>query len=78
MTPEKIHAILQQHLDNANIQVQGDGHHFEAKITSSAFAGLNRVKRQQLIYQILNPWISSGELHAISLKTLTPEEQASL
>jgi len=41
---------------------------------SSEFAGLSRVKRQQRVYQIIKDKLDSGELHALSMQTLTPEE----
>lgn len=75
MTNEEIYELLQNNLPQAEIEVKGDGYHFEAEIISNAFQDLSRVKRQQLIYDILNPWITSGKLHAISLKTLTPTEK---
>jgi len=56
------------------VAVQGDGQHFEAVIVSSEFVGLNRVKRQQRINAVLKARFDSGELHALSMKTLTPEE----
>ncbi len=43
-------------------------------IVSEAFAGLSPVKKQQLVYQCLNPLIADGTLHAVNMKTLTPEE----
>ncbi len=46
----------------------------EAVVVSDEFAGLNRVQRQQRVYQTLKAKLATGELHAISFKTLTPEE----
>jgi acid stress-induced BolA-like protein IbaG/YrbA len=43
-------------------------------IVSTEFAGLNRVKRQQRVNAILKARFDSGELHALSMQTLTPEE----
>ena len=43
-------------------------------VVSAEFAGMNRVQRQQHVYRILTEKLASGELHAISFKTLTPEE----
>jgi acid stress-induced BolA-like protein IbaG/YrbA len=57
-----------------HIAVAGDGHHFEAVIVSAEFDGMNRVKRQQRVYQIIKDRLDSGELHALSMKTLTPAE----
>lgn len=57
-----------------HLAVEGDGQHFSAVIVSNEFAGLNRVKRQQRINAILKPRFDTGELHALSMQTLTPEE----
>jgi acid stress-induced BolA-like protein IbaG/YrbA len=56
------------------LELDGDGQHFEALVVSAEFAGMNRVQRQQRVYQTLRAELASGELHAISFKTLTPEE----
>ena len=47
---------------------------FDAVIVSTEFAELTLVKRQQRVYQTLRDKLDSGELHALSMKTLTPEE----
>lgn len=57
-----------------HIAIDGDGHHFAAVIVSREFAGMNRVKRQQRVYQTIKDKLDSGELHALSMQTLTPEE----
>jgi acid stress-induced BolA-like protein IbaG/YrbA len=74
MQAEQIKLQLQQHLADSHVDVDGDGHHFYATVVSPVFEGQSRVARQQLVYQILNEQIKSGELHAISFKTYTPEE----
>lgn len=57
-----------------HLAVAGDGQHFEALIVSPEFEGMNKVKRQQRVYQIVRDKLDSGELHAISMRTLTPAE----
>ena len=57
-----------------HLSVEGDGQHFAALIVSTEFAGLSRVKRQQRVYGIIRDKLDSGELHALSMQTLTPEE----
>ncbi|MDP1613542.1 MAG: BolA family protein [Sulfuritalea sp.] len=74
LDPKQIEAWIAAGLPCEFVAVQGDGQHFEAVIVSSEFAGLNRVKRQQRINAILKTRFDSGELHALSMKTLTPEE----
>ena len=50
--------------------------HFDVRIVSAQFSGLSRVERQRRIYAALAEEFQTG-LHALSLKALTPEEQAS-
>ncbi len=52
---------------------QGDGAHFEAIIVSPKFTGLSRVRQHQLVYAALGDRMRS-EIHALSMRTLTPEE----
>ena len=74
LDPKQIESWIAAGLTCELLAVQGDGQHFEAVIVSSEFVGLNRVKRQQLVNGILKARFDSGELHALSMKTLTPEE----
>jgi acid stress-induced BolA-like protein IbaG/YrbA len=59
-----------------HLEVRGDGAHFEAVIVSPAFAGLNRVRQHQLVYAALGDRMRQ-EIHALSMKTFSPEEWAS-
>jgi acid stress-induced BolA-like protein IbaG/YrbA len=74
LAPQLLEDWIRAELDCEHIAVEGDGHHFSALIVSTEFADLNRVKRQQRINAILKARFDSGELHALSMKTLTPEE----
>ena len=69
---------LRQHLvdafPEAEIQIEdlaGDGDHYRARIVSSAFAGLSRVRQHQLVYAALKGRMG-GELHALALETAAP------
>jgi acid stress-induced BolA-like protein IbaG/YrbA len=55
------------------VQVQGDGQHFEAVIVSAEFSGKNMVQQHQLVYRALGDRMRE-EIHALSMKTLTPEQ----
>lgn len=46
-----------------------DGMHFEATVTSAAFAGLSRLEQHRMVLKALEDVISSNEVHALSLKT---------
>ena len=61
-------------IECAHLDVRGDdGVHFEALIVSPAFAGLARVRRHQLVYAALGDRMRE-EIHALSMKTFTPQE----
>jgi acid stress-induced BolA-like protein IbaG/YrbA len=74
MSNEAIVHLLENAIPGASIDVQGDGYKYQVKVISGTFAGLNRVKRQQAIYKVLNEHIQSGAIHAVNMQLQTPEE----
>ena len=72
-TPELVKSYIAARLECAHLEVEGDGQHFTAVIVSSAFAGKRPVQRHQLVYAALGERMRE-EIHALSMKTLTPEE----
>lgn len=73
---DQIKAMLEAQLPACDIVVQGEGGKFQVHATGDVFDGLNAVKRQQRIYQILNPHIASGAIHAVSMRLQTAAELA--
>ncbi len=73
--PRSIEESIRRGLDCRHLQVSGDGSHFEAVVVSPAFEGQSRVRRHQLVYAALGDRMRS-EIHALSMRTLTPEEWA--
>lgn len=73
MQPDDIRQLLERNLPDAVVQVDGDGHHFEALIVSPAFAGKTMVQQHQMVYAALGDKMRS-EIHALSFRTFTPEE----
>jgi BolA family transcriptional regulator, general stress-responsive regulator len=63
-----------RHAGHAGAHPGGESH-FNVTVVSNAFEGLTRVKRQQMVYAILAEELK-GPVHALSLKTLTPQEDA--
>lgn len=55
-------------------KVEGDGYHYQLTIVSDSFIGKSKVARQQWVYAILKEDITTGSLHALSMKTWTQEE----
>ncbi|OGA07500.1 MAG: BolA family transcriptional regulator [Betaproteobacteria bacterium RIFCSPLOWO2_02_64_14] len=70
---EQIEEWIKSGLACERVEVQGDGHHFEAVIVSAQFRGKTRVQRHQLVYGALGDRMRA-EVHALSMRTLTPEE----
>ena len=73
VTPESIQASIQAGLACERVEVVGDGQHFQALVVSAAFAGKSRIQRHQLVYAALGERMRE-EVHALSMKTLTPQE----
>lgn len=74
MLPETVENLIRQGLACSHLEVAGDGQHFEALVVSAEFAGMSRVQRHQRVNQTVRAQLDSGELHALALKTHTPEE----
>ena len=76
MDTKTIHDLIQQGLPDAIISVEGpDGVHFEAKVISPAFAGKLPLARHRMVYATLGEHMGNA-IHALSLRTLTPDEAA--
>ncbi len=74
VTPEQLREWIVAGLaDDAKVAVEGDGHHFEAVIVTPDFEGKKLIQRHQFVYAILGDKMKA-EVHALSMKTLTPEE----
>ena len=74
MDPARIQTLIEAGLPGAQVEVSGaDGVHFEATVVSAAFAGKLPLARHRLVYATLGE-LMGGEIHALALKTKTPEE----
>ena len=73
VTPEDVKGYIGKGLECEHLEVSGDGQHFEAVIVCASFAGKRPIARHQLVYAALGDRMKA-EIHALSMKTLTPEE----
>jgi len=74
MDTQTIKTLIERGLPGSVAQVQGaDGVHFEATVVAAAFAGKLPLARHRMVYATLGD-LMGGAIHALSLKTLTPEE----
>jgi acid stress-induced BolA-like protein IbaG/YrbA len=77
VTPAQLQALVERALPDARVEVHlysGDDH-FEMVVISESFAGKPRVRRHQMVYAALGDHMREA-VHALALKTLTPEEAA--
>lgn len=73
ITPENIKTWIESNLANSQAHTHGDGRHFEAVVICSEFAGKNMLARHRMVYDALGDRMKA-DIHALSLKTLTPQE----
>jgi len=73
VSAESVKAGIAAGLACEHLEVEGDGQHFNALVVSAMFAGKSRVQRHQLVYAALGERMRE-EIHALSMRTLTPEE----
>ena len=74
-TPAQVREYIAAGLGCEHLEVEGDGRHFFSTIVSTEFDGLPRVRRHQRVYATLGERMRE-EIHALSMKTLTPAEWA--
>jgi acid stress-induced BolA-like protein IbaG/YrbA len=76
MDQNEVRSLLEAGLPGCEIEIMAEGNKVGLRLTGDVFEGLNRVKRQQLVYGLLNDKISSGEIHAVSMDCKTNAERA--
>jgi acid stress-induced BolA-like protein IbaG/YrbA len=70
-----IRNLIAQGLPGAEVDVRGDdGVHFEALVVHPDFAGRLTLARHRMVYATLGA-LMGNEIHALALRTLTPDEQ---
>jgi acid stress-induced BolA-like protein IbaG/YrbA len=74
---EDIQRLIEAGFPGARVAVAGDdGQHFEALIVSADFSGKSLVQQHQLVYRALGDHMRDAVIHALSLRTLTPDQYA--
>ena len=75
MNSETLYKILADAMPNADLKIDGGEGKYYVSVVGSVFEGMALVKRQQFIYQFINDYISSGEIHAVTMQLKTPSEK---
>ena len=81
VTADQIVSMIQAEMSDAEVRVNdltGGGDHFEVTVVSTEFAGRSLVQQHQLVYKAVQTALSSEAIHALALKTYTPETWSSV
>ncbi|MCU0523732.1 MAG: BolA/IbaG family iron-sulfur metabolism protein [Elainella sp. Prado103] len=79
VSPDQVASMIKTGLPDAEVQVQdltGGGDHYQVVVVSSQFEGKGLVQRHQLVYRSLQTAMSSEAIHALTMKTYTPQDWA--
>jgi acid stress-induced BolA-like protein IbaG/YrbA len=79
VSPEQVEAMIKAGLPDAQVQVQdltGTRDHYQVVVVSSMFEGKRLIQQHQLVNGAVQSAMATGELHALTMKTYTPEEWA--
>ena len=69
-----IETRIKDKIPDAEVILEGEGCSYKATVVSQTFADMSMVKKHQAVYATVNDLIASGELHALAIKTFTPEQ----
>ncbi|MDX2215970.1 MAG: BolA family transcriptional regulator [Oculatellaceae cyanobacterium bins.114] len=79
ISPSQVESMIKATLPDAQVQIQdltGGGDHYQVVVVSSAFDGKGLVQQHQLVYGAVRQAMSTEAIHALSLKTYTPQAWA--
>lgn len=74
---KQVETLIQNQIPNSQVFVKdltGGGDHLEATVISSEFVGKTLVKQHQMVYSALQSEMASNAIHALALKTYTPNQ----
>lgn len=78
MNEQEIARMIEAGLPGSLVKVSGDGRHFEAIVVSATFEGKSMLEQHRQVYAALGDSFRTDALHALSLKTHTPQEWEAL
>ena len=74
VTAEDIKEWIEQNLDESEVEISGDGRHFDAVIVCAGFAGKTRIQQHQMVFAALGDKMKD-DIHALSMRTMTPDDR---
>ncbi|MBD1938097.1 BolA family transcriptional regulator [Microcoleus sp. FACHB-68] len=79
VSPDRVEAMIKAQMPDAQVVVQdltGGGDHYQVTVVSSQFEGKGLVQQHQLVYGAVREAMSTEAIHALALKTYTPQSWA--
>ncbi|MBD2040850.1 BolA family protein [Microcoleus sp. FACHB-672] len=79
VSPDRVEAMIKAQMPDAQVLVQdltGGGDHYQVTVVSSLFEGKGLVQQHQLVYGAVREAMSTEAIHALALKTYTPQSWA--
>lgn len=74
VSPDQVEAMIKVEIPDAQVQVlTSDGEHYEVVVVSPVFEGKRLVQQHQLVYNAIQTEMLSGAIHAMAVKTYTPQ-----
>lgn len=74
MDANTVEGLIKAQLEGCEVRVEGAGSNYDITVIGDVFAGKRPVQRQQMVYAALNDRIAAGEIHAVNIRTLTPDQ----
>lgn len=74
MDAQTVKTLVSEVIEGAEVQVEGAGSNYDITVISPVFADMRPVKKQQTVYAALNGAIADGSIHAVNIRTYTPQE----
>ena len=78
MESEALKRLIEDGFADAEVRVSGDGRHFDAIVISDAFSGKSMLEQHRMVYAVLGDRFDTDAVHALSIKTYTPEDWESI
>lgn len=75
MNADEIRERIETSIAGARATVEGADQHFSADVVAGAFSGKTRIERHRMIYALFRAEMASQAIHALALKTSTPDER---
>lgn len=74
MDESEIKKLIEAGLPDTQVTVKGDGSHYEAVVVGECFDGVPMVQQQKMVYATIREHITSGAIHALTIRAYTPEQ----